>query len=451
MAWNNHKKKIFRPARYRPWKAVPLFGKIGVGLIALLLAVNAVTVLLLLRAENRSAALAGLLESARSSLLHLEEALSRTDLPEVRRTLARARETLSGGAAPGSGAPATTAVVVAAGKKTAETPEHAGKKAPPLVAPPEAPQAPAARPAVPVPAPPATGEPPGAASAPRGDEVPSALVLATDKEHLLVCEKDTRTLHLYQYRADGPGHVKSYPCIIGANHRDKQTSGDLATPVGAYFFLRRIPGEGLPDRYGEGAFVLNYPNLLDRREKKDGNGIWLHGHAPGKLLGDPELQNTKGCIVVDNAAFRELSGFLRPSGGGIVVVNRVQAVPRTGQMARAQDARRFLHAWAQAWESGDTGRYLSFYSSDFVSGSGMRFEEFRRHKVKVNRGKTYIKVRIEDVAMLMAPSQGGAPPVAAVRFSQKYRSSNYNSDARKIFYLRQAGSAGWKVIGESLL
>ena len=108
--------------------------------------------------------------------------------------------------------------------------------------------------------------------------------------------------------------VKSYPCIIGANGTNKKKAGDHATPKGSYFTLRYTPGSALQEIYGEGAFVLNYPNFLDRKEQQERRGIWIHGHVPGKVIGAGDLVNTKGCIAVSNDIIRELKNLLHPSG-----------------------------------------------------------------------------------------------------------------------------------------
>jgi hypothetical protein len=78
----------------------------------------------------------------------------------------------------------------------------------------------------------------------------------------------------------------------------------------------------------------------------------------------------------------------------------------------------------------------------------MTYQAFKRQKEKVNRGKKFIRVAIENPAILL--SQEKNEPIAVVRFMQRYRSSNYASDARKLFYLKK-GEAGWRIIGESRL
>lgn len=281
-------------------------------------------------------------------------------------------------------------------------------------------------------------------SPPQG--MPSPFVFAETGDHFLMCEKDMRTLSLYTVSAPGKVTlVKQYPCVVGANNYNKERDGDFATPVGVYFFLRFAPGSTLPENYGYGAYVMNYPNFLDRREGKKGGGIWLHGHSPSKVFGS-DVVDTKGCIVVSNEALKELSTFLKPSGTPIVIVKRLQFVKQEDYGERSKELRNFLNSWKQSWESINTKKYLSYYSPHFINSEGMNFNAFKKHKEKTNKTKKFIQVKIENLAIFMSPEHG--ENVAVARFLQRYNSNNFKSDTNKIFYL-QKGQSGWHIIGES--
>jgi murein L,D-transpeptidase YafK len=278
-----------------------------------------------------------------------------------------------------------------------------------------------------------------------GREIPYPFLFAGEAENLLLCEKDTTTLYVFRKTGGKLTLVKAYPCLIGANQRDKRKDGDLATPVGVYFFLRFVPGKNLAENYGHGAFVLNYPNFLDRRGGKDGTGIWLHGHSAGKSLGD-EVVNTRGCIVVSNDALKEMSGYLKPNGTAIAIVNKLTFTKAENQEALARELTAFVDAWRKAWESRNVQKYMGHYAPDFVSADGMGYQAFKRHKEKVNRGKSYIRVATDDLMILLPPEGEGR--VAVARFHQRYQSSNFKTDSNKILYMKK-GQEGWHIIGES--
>lgn len=276
-------------------------------------------------------------------------------------------------------------------------------------------------------------------------DIPSPFIFSGDGEYVLLCEKERKIVYVFKKAGGNLSLVKAYPCLIGANEQDKRKNGDLATPVGVYVFLRFIPGKSLADIYGYGAFVLNYPNFLDRRVGKDGTGIWLHGHSAAKSLGD-EIVNTKGCIVVSNEAMKEMSEYLKPNGTAIAIVNKISFTKTEDQGALSKELTAFVDDWRKAWESRSVQKYMSFYSPEFVSADGMSYQAFKKHKEKVNRGKAFIRVATENLMILLPPEREGK--VAVARFHQKYESSNFKTESNKILYLRN-GQRGWHIIGES--
>jgi hypothetical protein len=96
--------------------------------------------------------------------------------------------------------------------------------------------------------------------------VPIPIVHVKPQEYFLLCEKNAKTLYLFHSEPNRLALIKSYPCIVGSNNGDKREAGDLATPEGIYFLISFL--SSLPEKYGSGAFPLNYPNLLDQKEGK---------------------------------------------------------------------------------------------------------------------------------------------------------------------------------------
>ena len=277
--------------------------------------------------------------------------------------------------------------------------------------------------------------------------VPSPFILAGEGEYLLLCEKKAKRLSLFRFTDGKFSLVKTYRCIVGANHQNKQKPGDRATPEGVFFFIRFIPEKELPKTYGYGAFVLNYPNFLAKKEGKKGDGIWLHGHSADKNIGK-DLLNTKGCIVIDNSSLQELSAYVKPNGTPIVIVDKVEAISQKNQDELSGELKTFLNSWREAWESIDTKRYLSFYAPDFISSDGMSYSAFKQHKERVNSTKKVIKVNIENTAIFMPQEYKGE--IAVVRFRQKYHSNNFEDNKIKILYLKRKGS-GFSIIGEETI
>jgi len=429
-----------------------------IGLIALnvllLLAIIIVSCLYLENRRQRDLTLTGFQETQRK-LDQIRISLAQGDTKKALTVVAETQSRVSELLPP----VAETAPETIPAEKPARPPavETASKPASPEQ-PPQAPAAPARTPET-IPAATPAAKPPAAATpekqpppiTPAGfamaaDETAYPFILANANEYLLACEKDSRTLHLFRFVDTRVTLVKSYPCIVGANGLDKKKAGDLATPVGNYFTMRYIPGKSLPAKYGHGAFVLNYPNFLDRRDKKDGTGIWLHGHLPEKNLGDPELQNTKGCIAVGNDVLKELTGLIPAGGTPMVIVNRLRTAKIPDQRKISDELTAFMASWAKAWETGKTEPFMDHYAPDFVNSDGMNYQAYKRQKERVNVGKKFIDVKVEHPAILLLQEKNGE--IAVIRFVQRYRSSNFKSDTRKLFYLKK-GQGGWRIFGES--
>lgn len=403
--------KNFSLKRHSPG---PVYLKIGIAAIILLLISNLLLLYLFVRERNNNKNLIGLIDRAGKDFNQIHESLKQKDMQKAFRYLTEAQKQVVA---------MLPAVPVPAEKTAAATKE-------PRPEPPTETKAAAAT----------------VASAPAPlQDAPYTFVFADAGEYLLICEKETKILYIFRFSDGKFSLIKQYPCVIGANNHGKMREGDFATPEGVYFFLRFASGKTLAENYGYGAFVLNYPNFLDRKERKDGGGIWLHGHSAGKVLG-ADVPDTKGCIVVSNDALKEMSGYLKSNGTPIAIVNKLQFTNLEARKELAKELRSFINSWRLSWQSINTKKYMSFYSPAFVNSEGMSFNSFKLHKEKTNKSKRFIRVKVENLAILMPPEYGGN--VAVARFQQRYTSNNFKSDSKKIFYLKK-GQAGWQIIGES--
>ena len=257
----------------KPHGFTPL--KLGIALIVLLLFSTLILSYFYVNVRNQNEALLKQVQETQKKLDQLQISLAQGDLKKAFTDLAQAQKNVAA-LLPQTPEPAQKPLLALNQQPVASRSATA----------PSSPSAPPSAKTVPVKPPPAVIP---ATLTLAANESPFPLVLAEAGEYLLICEKDQNTLHLFRFVDNRFALVKSYPCIVGANGLDKKKAGDLATPVGNYFFLRYIPGKSLSEKYGYGAFVLNYPNFLDRKDRKDGTGIWLHGHTPGKGLGEQEL------------------------------------------------------------------------------------------------------------------------------------------------------------------
>ena len=279
--------------------------------------------------------------------------------------------------------------------------------------------------------------------APRVDDPPApVLQLAKSQSHVLVVDMKRSRLFVYANDLGRPRYVTDFYVSLGLNGSEKRTEGDQKTPLGVYRVTSRR-GQ-LPDFYGPGAFPIDYPNDWDKMQGHKGHGIWLHG-TPSTTYARPP-RATDGCIVLTNEDFERLGKFVDVSRTPVVIVDRLEwREPRRTDSER-DEFMAALHRWKVDWESRDTERYFSHYASGFrVERGGM--EAWKAQKRKVNAGKEWIKVGVDDVSVFAYP---GADNLMVVTFTQDYRSNNLsNRTHKRQYWIREEGR--WRILHETVI
>jgi murein L,D-transpeptidase YafK len=267
------------------------------------------------------------------------------------------------------------------------------------------------------------------------------LQLNPEQKHALVV--DSRRSRLYLYANDGgkPRLVADYYVTLGKNGTEKTREGDQKTPIGVYHVTANLPRKKLTDFYGAGAFPINYPNEWDRRQGRDGHGIWLHG-VPSNVYSRPP-RASDGCIVLSNPDLVSLGRQLEIGLTPVIIADEVEwSDAKTLESERASLAAA-LEQWRADWQSRDTERYLAHYSQHF-SGPGQDYASWSEHKRAVNAAKAWIKVGLARISMLRYPRERD---VVVVTFVQDYRSNGLSNVMKKRqYWAKEAGA--WKIIYE---
>ncbi|HEB66867.1 MAG TPA: hypothetical protein ENI93_02865 [Gammaproteobacteria bacterium] len=250
-------------------------------------------------------------------------------------------------------------------------------------------------------------------------------------------------LYVYTRDAEGRLHMRQdFYVSTGKLDGNKHRRGDLRTPEGVYFITSHIPPEKLPDKYGIGAFPVNYPNELDRRLGKTGDGIWLHGTESRYYSRPPK--DSEGCVVLTNRDLDVLQSELEPGTTPVVISPGVKWLEPEDWQARRRELLAAIEAWRRDWEQRDLSRYLSHYADDFWA-RGYDLPRWQKRKRAVFAGKTFQKITLEDLTLLAYPRQNDTDPeIVVARFTQDYRSNNYESRMRKRLYLKRVDGE-WKI------
>jgi len=246
--------------------------------------------------------------------------------------------------------------------------------------------------------------------------------------HALIVDKSQQRLTVWEIKDGQPSVAESYKCSTGENDGDKWVRGDMKTPEGVYFFCSVIDGRSLPAKYGLWAFTTDYPNFVDRRHGKSGDGIWLHGRDK-PLNGKPD---SNGCVALENQDLIRVSRFIRLQSTPLIVVDKVIMAPRASVMENERRIRDFIESWRSAWGSRDLDAYMSHYSNNFQSG-WFDFAAWKEKKRKLNQRYKNIQVKLRNIYLYR---QNGL--ITAI-FNQLYSSESFRSTGVKVLYITDAG------------
>jgi murein L,D-transpeptidase YafK len=277
---------------------------------------------------------------------------------------------------------------------------------------------------------------------PPEDQVPRYLLqMREDQRFAVVVDNKRSRLYVYQNENGRPRFVADYYISTGKRGGEKTREGDEKTPIGVYHVTASLPRDKLADFYGSGAFPISYPNEWDKRQGRNGHGIWLHGTPSDTYSRPPRASN--GCVVLSNQDLDALSKNLQIGLTPVIISEEVEWLSLDDWDAERKALNAEFENWRTAWESVDTERYLTHYSTNFSSGS-QNFSDWARHKQQVNSGKQWIKLTISSMSMFRNP---GKQEMVVVTFDQDYRSNNLSNVMKKRqYWVKENGK--WRIIYE---
>ena len=277
---------------------------------------------------------------------------------------------------------------------------------------------------------------------PPKDQIPRYLLqLRPDQKHAVVVDTKKSRLYLYENVGGQPRFVADYYMSHGKNGIDKLKEGDQKTPIGVYHVTASLPKEKLADRYGDGAFPINYPNDWDRRLGRGGSGIWLHGTASDTFSRAP--LSSDGCVSLTNADFNILRPMIQVGLTPVIISDTVEWLSLDTWNSERVALRDSIEKWRRDWESLNTDAYLAHYAKNF-DGDGLNLRQWSERKRNVNAGKSWAKIALANTSMFRYP---GKDDMVVVTFDQDYKSSNLSGTMKKRMYWIKEGGR-WKIVDE---
>lgn len=283
----------------------------------------------------------------------------------------------------------------------------------------------------------------GIAHASVADRVPAWLLELPDSvDEILIANADTASLYRFENNGHGIVQLDERYMSIGRNGVGKQRAWDRKTPLGIYFITEELDTSRLHDKYGDAAFVLDYPNAWDRYLERTGDGIWLHGVDRN----DPERPplDTDGCLALRNEEITRIAGELQPLVTPLIVTRELEWAPASAVAETRAEFRSALSRWQQSINAGDVAAYLSLYAEDFRQQDmdKIRWSTWRAN-VFAARGKSAVSLR--DVLLLADPEE---PGLYMSRFIQVMQHDGQEVITQKRLYWRRIDAGNWQIVTE---
>ena len=277
------------------------------------------------------------------------------------------------------------------------------------------------------------------------DLLPESIIqLADNIPYAFLIELSKSRLYLVKNNNSVPEIIADFYVSIGKAGFNKKASGDNKTPIGVYKITSHLIDEDLPELYGDGAYPINYPNIWDKRSKKTGYGIWIHG-VPRDVYSRPPL-TSEGCIVTSNHTLRKLKPYTVIGKTPVVLVENIKWIKRNTWHQNKNSANKILEDWKETWESLDPHDFISQHSINFRSKKH-DFEERVAHILRIIKNKTYIKVKIENLNLFYYPQNKN---LIFSDFRQHYESNNYKTSSNKKLFWKKEKDGKWRILHEGV-
>lgn len=270
-----------------------------------------------------------------------------------------------------------------------------------------------------------------------------AIISKPDAENVVVVvDKKENKLHLAHNLAEGLKVFKSFDATLGEVLGDKNVEGDRKTPEGIYQFeFRSLPSTGLKPKFGSMALYVNYPNVLDRRGKKTGFDILIHGtDDPSRL---ERKYDSLGCVVVSNEQINEIWPYVRLKDTKLIITRDFASLQNS---SRKEKAKKFFESWLKAWSEKDIDSYLDSYAYEFTYDKMDRLQ-YGEYKNRLNKIYESIKVSAENVNIFFHEKYD------VIRFDQTYESTlpggkkGYFLQGTKELYIQERNGQ-YKILAE---
>jgi len=262
-------------------------------------------------------------------------------------------------------------------------------------------------------------------------------------DSVLIADTSSATLYRYYRGESGELEAESHYMSIGRNGVGKRRAGDRLTPIGVYFVTEQLDTRGLNEKYGITAFPIDYPNTIDRRLGRTGDGIWIHGVTPGG--GQRPVRDTDGCIALPNEQLARLAPRLQPGATPVIIVREMAYTSREDNKALAAELDRALERWRSAQVLGDLQSYFASYDESFEY-RGLSRDDWQNLRLASADKRAFTELEIHRLIALAEP---GDSTLFVTRFDLSgVRSNGQPLKVSKRLYWRRNSAGDLVIVAE---
>ena len=265
---------------------------------------------------------------------------------------------------------------------------------------------------------------------------PQSIVLLPGQVHAIIVEKKTQMLYVYSNQGHEASLVFQTACSTGEASGVKEKAGDKKTPEGVYFLTDEFEDRYLTPIYGKRAFPTDYPNLVDRREGKNGSAIWIHG--TNKKL---KPMDSNGCVALENDSILKLSEFIKLNATPVIMVEEMRPADKSEQAAAREGIQRFVESWKRALTADNYHSYLSHYSAGYLPDIQW-WEKWTALRDQALKKTQKISFSSENIGIYRYDQLY----VLLFDFSMTIDTETVQLGKRKMFLSRSKGN--WEIIGD---
>jgi L,D-peptidoglycan transpeptidase YkuD (ErfK/YbiS/YcfS/YnhG family) len=276
------------------------------------------------------------------------------------------------------------------------------------------------------------------------DTAPAYVLRVPDSiRAVFIAETSKFVLHRYENRSatEVTYGGESY-LSIGQNGDGKQRRGDRRTPLGIYFVTEQLDTERMHEKYGISAFVLDYPNVLDKQANRTGDGIWLHGvdARGGKRPG----LDTDGCLALPNEELALIEPLLLSNTTPVIIGRTMRWLPQAEIDALRTELEGVVAEWSASLANGDMHAYLSLYGDDFRHWE-MDKSEWTALLLATLGARPITAVAVSDLLLLADPVEAD---LFLSRFKLAVTEGNQTVVSTKRLYWRRLPGGDFRIVAE---